>query len=300
MPCYTPVGAWKNARGVHFRLMPDSTHIQLPCGRCIGCRLERSRQWAARLMHELRFHDRASFITLTYDEKHLPPGGTLVPKHYQDFMKRLRKSCDQKLRFFHCGEYGEKAGRPHYHAIIFGEDFQDEVIERGKTEQGHDTWRSAHLERVWGKGRTECGSVTFESCAYVARYITKKVTGQAAKEFYTFVDENDPYGEVHTLHPEYATMSRRPGIGKLHFDRHHREIYPQDEIIVRGVRCKPPKFYDRQLEKLDPKAYELLKDQRECALMLSPTREHRTPARLEVRHVVKRASIQSLRRKLEE
>lgn len=299
MPCYTPVGAWKNARGVFFRLMPDSTHIQLPCGRCIGCRLERSRQWAARLMHELRFHDKASFITLTYDEDHLPPGGTLVPKHYQDFMKRLRKWSGEKLRFFHCGEYGEKAGRPHYHAIIFGEDFLDEVYEWGETEHGHKTWRSKDLDRIWGKGRTECGSVTFESCAYVARYITKKVTGQAAKEYYTYVDPADPFGEVHTLHPEYATMSRRPGIGKLHFDKYRDEIYPADNIVVRGVPCKPPKFYDRQLEKVNPSAYAILKDERECALTSSPQRYNRSPERLRVREKVKRASIQTLRRRFE-
>lgn len=297
MPCYEPITAWRCPRnGVLFRPTPSVPNIQLPCGRCMGCRLERSRQWAARLMHEFRFHERSSFITLTYDKKFLPPGGSLNLRHWQLFLKKLRKETPQKLRFFHCGEYGEKAGRPHYHAIIFGEDFAENTFEHSTTERGDKTWRSKDLERIWGMGRCEVGSVTFESCAYVARYVTKKITGSLAKEFYTYVDE---HGEIHDLKPEYATMSRRPGIGKLHFDKHSHEIYPHDEIVVRGVPCKPPKFYDRLLEKNDPKAYAILKDERESALMLSPSREHSSPERLRIRGVVKRAQIQSLRRRFE-
>lgn len=297
MPCYSPVTAWRcPRRGVLFRPTPSVPDIQLPCGRCIGCRLERSRQWATRMVHELRFHEQSAYITLTYSSEHLPPGGSLRPKDFQDFMKRLRKHTPQKLRFFHCGEYGEKAGRPHYHAILYGEDFREGAYGHYQNDRGDWLWHSPKLDRIWGKGLADVGSVSFESAAYVARYVTKKITGAAAKEFYTYID---PQGEIHDLHPEYATMSRRPGIGKLHFDKYAHEIYPRDEVVTRGKVCKPPKFYDRLLEKTDPRGYELLKDTRECALTTSPSREHSSPRRLADRLAVKRAQIQSLRRRFE-
>lgn len=250
-------------------------------------------------MHELRDHEHSSFLTLTYASEHLPPGGSLRPRDFTLFMKRLRKSLpsDRKIRYFHCGEYGEKAGRPHYHAILFGDSFDDQSYEARTTDLGHKVWRSRRLDRLWGLGLCEVGSVTFESCAYVARYVTKKFSGPTKHLYYTHTDEKT--GEVFDLVPEYATMSRRPGIGALHFQKFRHEIYPSDEVIVRGKPSKPPKFYDKLLEKTDPAAYALLKDERESALSLSPTLADRSPSRLEVRHVVKRAQIQQLQRKFE-
>jgi hypothetical protein len=104
----------------------DLGTIPVKCGQCSGCKLENARQWAIRIKHEASMHPQNSFITLTYDNEHLPPTGTLVLKHWQDFMKRLRKKYShKKLSFYHCGEYGEKQGRPHYHAIIFNHQFSD-------------------------------------------------------------------------------------------------------------------------------------------------------------------------------
>lgn len=297
MPCYHPLSAWHSASGVSFRPIIDSCPIKLPCGRCIGCRLERSRQWAVRLVHEKRFHEDSAFITLTYDEDHLPEGGSLDVKHFQDFMKRLRRRLGYtKLRFFHAGEYGEKKGRPHYHAIIFGHSFFDGAYEFESSDRGDRTWRSPLLDAVWPSGINRVGEVTFESCAYVARYITKKVTGSLAVRHYERVDERT--GECFRLKPEYCTMSRRPGIGAQHFERYAREIYPVDEVISRGVKSKPPRFYDRMLEKHDPVMYSFLKEQRECALELSP-KEDRTPRRLADRETVKLAQIGHLTRRYE-
>ena len=298
MPCYHPIDAWHSSRGVAFVETLDSNKIKLPCGRCIGCRLERSRQWALRLVHEKRFHERSSFITLTYAKEHLPRDGSLDVKHFQDFMKRLRKDLDpQKLRFFHAGEYGEKGGRPHYHAIIFGEDFLDAAPLTVETsDRGDVTWQSERLRRLWSFGRNQVGSVTFESCAYVARYITKKISGAAAPAHYERA--NPDTGEIFSVKPEYATMSRRPGIGADHFFKYRLEIYPSDEVVCRGHPSKPPKFYDKLLEKSDPVAYAELKDQRECALMLSPMKD-RTPDRLRVREAVKLAQIGHLSRRYE-
>lgn len=150
--------------------------IEVPCGQCIGCRLERSRQWALRCVHEASLHDENCFITLTYDPEHLPiyfrddgPAlGTLCKEDFQNFMKRLRERIGTKIRFFHCGEYGEQLGRPHYHAIIFGYDFADKTpIE--VSDGGHNQFVSEMLTEVWGKGRCTIGAVTFDSAAYVAR-----------------------------------------------------------------------------------------------------------------------------------
>lgn len=297
MPCYRPIDAWRHAAGVTFQPTIDASPIKLPCGRCIGCRLERSRQWAVRLTHELRFHDESAFITLTYNKEKLPKDGSLDVKHFQDFMKRLRKCVyPQKVRFFHAGEYGERRGRPHYHAIIFGLSFVEKAYDLEKSDRGDTTWSSPQLDQLWPFGMNRVGAVTFESCAYVARYVTKKVTGSLAESHYERICEAT--GEVFRLKPEYATMSRRPGIGFQHFDRYMPEIYPADEVISRGHRAKPPKFYDKLLERYNPLVYAKVKEMRECALMLSPVGE-RSPQRLHAKEACKQAQIASLTRRYE-
>lgn len=262
-------------------------------------------------MHELRFHELSSFITLTYSEENLPKSGSLDVKVFQDFMKRFRKAIEpRKIRFFHAGEYGEKRGRPHYHAIIFGESFSCGrcvhtlplkcvycgAYKFDRSPRGDVTWLSPALDELWGFGLARIGAVTFESAAYVARYCTKKITGPRAGAHYERICEAT--GEIFSLKPEYATMSRRPGIGALHFDKFNSEIYPSDVVAVRGVLCKPPRFYDRMLEKHDPMAYALLKEEREFALTLSPSQD-RTPRRLAEREVVKLAQVGQLSRRYE-
>lgn len=300
MPCYRPIRAYKTPGGVVFKPSGDAKSITLDCGQCIGCRLERSRQWAVRLMHELRFHERSSFITLTYSDANLPKSGSLNVKHFQDFMKRLRfEIAPRKVRFFHAGEYGEKKGRPHYHAIIFGEDFFDGAYDFEETFAGDDLWSSPVLDRLWSFGMNRVGSVSFESCAYVARYVTKKVTGRNAADHYWRYDHVT--GECFDLKPEYATMSRRPGIGRLHFDSYFSEMYPRDEVVSRGFPCKPPKFYDRCLEAVDPELFALVKEGRELALesALQENPVEFQDARREVKESVKLAQIKNLSRRYE-
>lgn len=311
MPCYHPIDAWRSAEGVSHRPTPDFTHFKHACGRCIGCRLERSRNWALRLVHEKRFHEDSSFITLTYDEEHLPPSGSLDVKHFQDFMKRLRFDISPKrVRFFHAGEYGEKRRRPHYHAIIFGESFSCGVCHLARPHRCHTcgayefeesargdvTWRSPLLDRLWPSGLARVGDVTFESCAYVARYVTKKKTGREAVGHYERISEVD--GEIFSLKPEYCTMSRRPGIGALHFEKHVADIYRGDFVLSRGRRSLPPKFYDKLLEKSDPELYADVKDRRECALLSAP-KQDRTVERLADRETVKLAQMCALKRRYE-
>lgn len=197
MPCYKPLKAtlWKGAKKngkssvsfdpSHFgRLSNGGVPTPIPCGQCIGCRLERSRQWAIRLVKELRLHDRSSFLTLTYDDTHLPrlPSGkpTLVLEDVQLFLKRLRRHFEpHPLRFFQCGEYGDAGGRPHHHMILFGEDFCLDRKPIRSSASGYAQFESATLTSLWGKGFCTISDVTFESSAYVARYSLKKSLAKA-------------------------------------------------------------------------------------------------------------------------
>lgn len=196
MPCFKPLDAFISKHyhpdtgkrsilfGVPGNVMAFDS-VKLPCGQCVGCRLERSRQWALRCMHESKLHDRNCFITLTYDEAHLPPDRGLHYRDFQLFMKRLRKRFGDNIRFYMCGEYGEKVGRPHFHACLFGHDFDDKKL-WSTTPAKSKLYRSESLEELWPNGFSSVGDVTFESAAYVARYITKKITGEAAESHYKF------------------------------------------------------------------------------------------------------------------
>lgn len=239
MPCFSPLKGWRSKsanpngkRPIVFNRKDAfiDLPVEVPCGQCIGCRLERSRQWAVRCVHEAKLHEQNSFITLTYSQNYLPPDGGLRKEDVQKFFKRFRKLIHpQKLRYFYCGEYGEDLGRPHYHAIIFGYDFPDKKLLRSGE---HPIYTSETLSTLWPFGISSIGSVTFESAAYVARYVTKKVTGQAAEDHYK------------GRQPEFVDMSRRPGVAKEFALKYKDEILNNDSVICRGIEMRPPRFYD--------------------------------------------------------
>ncbi len=283
-PCFCPLEGFRSPSGafVFARIKSIGLAMTVPCGRCVGCKLERSRQWAVRCMHEASLHADTSFITLTYDDEHVPRFGSLLMDDWQKFFKRLRRRVG-KVRFFGCGEYGEQFGRPHYHACLFGLDFPDKVL--WTTRGVHDVFRSDLLESVWTYGQSEIGSLTFESAAYVARYCVKKITGKMAEAHYQCVDPET--GEMGSRLPEFATMSRRPGIGAGWFDLYSDEVYPSDEVIVNGKAAKPPRFYDRLLESLAPEVAVGVRAERRRGR----NREDETPARLQVREVCAEASL---------
>lgn len=293
MPCYHPLKGYRsrtvNPSGKRsLTFSPQDGFLDLPvevqCGQCIGCRLERSRQWAVRCMHEASLHGDNAFITLTYADEHLPIAGSLDKKAFPKFMKRLRRKIgEEKVRYFHCGEYGDTTQRPHYHACLFGYDFTDK--RRWSVRNGLPVWRSDTLEDLWKFGNSEIGTVTFESAAYVARYIMKKVTGRPAEEHYRIVDEAT--GEVFDRIPEYTTMSRRPGIGKKWFDKYHDEVYPSDQVIVRGRAMKPPRYYDGLYEILNERGAARITAARQAAR----DTEEETPERLQVREVCAQARL---------
>ena len=205
--------------------------------------MEYSRQWAIRGVHELKSHDLSAYITLTYSDEFFPEGGNLKPEDMQKFLKRLRKYLEPlKLRYFQCGEYGDKTNRPHHHAIIYGYDFPDK--EFFKMESGHKLYKSEVLNKIWGKGQCLVGTVTFESCAYVARYIMKKQYGKDVDP-----DKVQPY----------ITMSRRPGLGIMFYEKYNQEIYQTDSVVIRNREMKPPRAYDNKHNERNPSEYEKIK-----------------------------------------
>lgn len=335
MPCYSPLSAWRGGvqasgkRAIVWNARESAlpNGFALPCGQCIGCRLERSRQWAMRCLHEASLYEENCFLTLTYDDEHLPVDGSLVKEDFQLFMKRLRKRFEgRKVRYFHCGEYGEECrdcfksrrlcvcrvfnegiGRPHYHAIMFNVNFLDRFLHT--TRNGFKLDRSETLETIWDKGNSLIGDVTFESAAYVARYVMKKVSGEKVDELEGvfglrhYEKFSRLTGEVKEVLPEYVTMSRGGrgeglgGIGKGWFNRYKGDVYPGDFVVVRGLRMKPPRFYDGLMEALDPLEFERIKGLR--VLNGLKHADDNTMFRLRVKEEVKKASIKTLRRGLE-
>ena len=234
--------------------------MEVPCGHCTGCRLDKSRDWAIRAHLESTLFTHNSFITLTYDPLHIPRDGGLRLEHFQQFMRELRRANGNGVRFMHSGEYGEAGDRPHYHAIIFGKAFTlDEMIR--KTPHG-DLYRSEELSRLWRRGYSSVGSVTFRSCGYVARYVMKKAYGDKAQdERYGRLDPDT--GEITRVRPEYSTMSRRPGIGFHWFQKYWRDVYPKDFINIDGKKYPPPAYFDYLLEKLNPDLHTQVMSNRE-------------------------------------
>lgn len=266
MPCYHPIKGYyskhvnreSGKRSVVFSEQEahDDTIVHVNCGQCIGCRLERSRQWAIRCVHESQLYEQNCFITLTYDEEHLPwaisddetYNPTLQLEDFQNFMKRLRKSTDKKIKFFHAGEYGEKLGRPHYHAIIFNYDVSDRELYTIRN--GVRLYTSKQLQKLWPFGFSSVGDVTFESVAYVARYILKKQTG--------------PESEAHYRgrRPEYTTMSRREGIGSKWLEKYKNDVFQQGmdaRVVLGGKILNVPKFYEEKLKHIDFEHYDEIK-----------------------------------------
>lgn len=272
MTCYYPIKAWRSREGrqengkwrLSFKKIDgySDLELQVPCGRCMGCRLARSRVWATRIMHEAQLHDKNCFLTLTYNDENLPSDNNLHPEHLQKFWKRLRKHVG-KFRYFACGEYGEKFGRPHYHAILFGLDF-DESRVLFNSRNGFNTYRSQVVEdkKLWYHGIVGIGDCTFESAAYTARYIIKKQLGLPDGLKDCVIDYKT--GELlFERTPEFVTMSRRPGIGRKWYDHYKRDMYPHDFVVIRGgAKVRPARYYDNIFDLEFPKEFRKIKAKR--------------------------------------
>lgn len=254
---------------------PKDRQLQLPCGRCVGCRLDKSREWANRGMLELKYHDSAYFCTFTYDDAHVPvgyavdpltgeafPAQTLVPRDFTLLMKRIRRRFESDtIRFLGCGEYGRESMRPHYHAILYGLHLNDLEFYK-QNFQGDVYYNSPSLSSCWCDsngvdiGYVVVAPVTWETIAYVARYNVKKRHNFSADEYRKL-----------GMEPEFVRMSRRPGLGRQYFDDHEDEIFKYEFINLstekKGLKFRPPKYFERLYEERHPHALDALKKTRQ-------------------------------------
>ncbi|UDN67737.1 replication initiator protein [robinz microvirus RP_105] len=286
MACYGPLTAYYTAeygksgkRGITFdrKRSLSGVPFSVPCGRCIGCRLNRALQWSIRCMHEKQLHSESCFITLTYNDDNLPYGSTLVGRDLTLFMKRLRKAHGP-VRFFAAGEYGDTTQRPHYHILLLNRSFPDLVkYAQGKT--GEPLYTSKALAKLWTFGDHYIGAVTPDSCAYVARYCLKKVTGDKASAHYEAVTD---YGEIVMREAEFARWSI--ALAKEWYAKYGKGVRDWDTVVVDGQEIPPPKFYDSLLEKVDPDAYATLKVNRRRRGLLK--KADNTTSRLRVRETL--------------
>lgn len=305
MACYHPVmlhgyrdnKAWWNPQGDFHQGVPrtgrNASHQEVPCGRCTGCLLERSRQWAMRCVHEASCHERNIFVTLTYNDESLVWGGdrpTLVPDDLQKFFKRLRKAKGKdgdNIKYFACGEYGSETLRPHYHACIFGTSFDDGKLYSIKN--GNKIYESETLDKIWKHGECKIGEVTFESASYVARYCMSKLAHDNLIGSNYYID--------HGVEPEFVRMSRRPGIGAAWYQKYKGDLFPQDYAIIRGgIKSPVPRYYGKLRELEHPIDYAYIKKAR--SIRAGERWEENTRERLDVRETVKNAQLQSLVRDL--
>lgn len=288
--------------------------VLIPCGHCIGCRMEKSKAWAVRCVHEAQLHEPPDgngncFITLTFDDKFLDEKGSLVKRDFVLFMKRLRKFvCNHVwdevtysyvsvyppkdssgVRFFHCGEYGSQGNRPHHHACIFNYRFGD--MELLTIREGVKLYTSKTLEELWPYGYCTVGDVTVQSAAYIARYVLKK----------QYFDKRRPelIGAYYNgREPEYITMSRKGGIGTEFYKKFKSDMFPHGfAVLGGGIKVRTPEFYERKFELDSPEDFHRMKVSR---IQRSCNNPDNTPKRLSVREDIQYLRAKKLVRGLEQ
>jgi len=299
MPCYQPLKGYfaphPNSKGKYPFIFDRKGAALLPCGKCVGCRLDRSRAWALRCIHEASLYERNCFVTLTYDQDSVPPFGALDKTALQKFFKRLRKRTGSGVRYFACGEYGAEFGRPHFHACIFNYDFPDRTL--WSVRRGVRLYVSDILGSLWDCGFSSVGDVDFACAAYVARYVIKKAGEDDAFGRTRLVPET---GELVEVPPEFVVMSRGSsklgtgGIGRDWFRKFRSDVYPDSFVVHQGQTYKPPRYYDQLLEAADP---EMLQDVKAGRYESSvKARPNNTPSRLKVREKIAQSRLTLLKR----
>lgn len=264
--------------------------LHLPCGTCFGCRMDRARDWSIRAQHEASIWRENCFLTLTYDDEHLPEHATLVREHPQKFLRALRRrfagvrvASDgrQPIRFFGCGEYGSKTDRPHYHILLFNWQPED------KKRYDSELYTSEAVSKLWEYGSVLIGDVEPASCAYVAGYVTKKCYGRIERELrFEVVDEET--GEVlEPRVPDFTMCSLRPAVGASWYEKYKMDLR-HGYVIANGSKYPIPRFYWKKLKEDFPELAEDIGFKRyEYSRSLDPA--ERTEARMQVRELVARA-----------
>jgi len=268
MPCYHPVKGYRKPNGQWTGKDEDFyPPMTRPCGYCTGCRFKKQQEWTVRCLNEqITTPETSSFITLTYKPEKLPTNSSLDYVHWQKFIRSLKKRNNgKKIRYFGVGEYGDNFGRPHFHAILFGHNFDDKIPLKGKKVK--NLFKSKELQSAWcssdqePRGYVSVGDVTPESISYVCGYVQKKIYGQRQGQHYKYIDTVT--GEVTEIannntiflrSPEKAFMSRRPGIGTDYYNKFHSDMYRLNNncIHIKGKVVAIPNFYNNKFKKENP------------------------------------------------
>lgn len=297
LACFHPIAGYQYADGGPIMFRPPKGNrpvvpAQVPCGKCVGCHIDRSKQWAIRCRHEAMMHEHNSFVTLTYRNEKLPDDYSVSVRVHQLFMKRLREAiAPVPIRFMMAAEYGTQYQRPHYHYIIFGYDFPDRKPWR-RTGSGHLTYRSELLEKVWPDGHSEVGLFDQAAAGYVARYTLKKFSRDCSDRNYEIV--HPVTGELVRLQPEFGRMSRNPGLGTSWYRRYHMDCFPSDFLVYDGKKYPVPLFYRNKLKIDNPELAEELAYERYVRGLANI--EHNTSERLAVREEALKLRLAKLSR----
>lgn len=295
MSCYDPLRAWQKGTAAPVFSCPVGGGyrvLELPCGVCVGCRLQRSRETAIRCMHEASLHEENVFATLTYAPQNLPADLGLNYRHIQLFLKRLRKAIlPELIRFYVCGEYGDRTSRPHYHALLFGLSLPDRRFYK-VAKSGDHLFTSKFLDEQWKLGGCIVGDVSFESAAYCARYIMKKQLGSQTTDSREIF--NPETGEVFKRSHEFCRQSLKPGLGSGFFLKYPREMLVRNSVVHDAQEIPIPKYYLKLLERISPLyVAELKAERRELA---DRHFDDNFPKRLRVKEAVTRAKLKLLPR----
>lgn len=299
MPCYHLIKVYRSKEGRNkgtgkWPITFDKTkgyedlQIVIPCGKCIGCRLEKSRNWAMRCEKEAQLHDENYFLTLTYNEDNC--NMSLNREDITKFLKKIRQDLIRKngksdFKYFQCGEYGDLLQRPHHHICLFNYSIDDKVFI--KAHKGNNYYVSPYIEKKWKHGFHWISDFSFETAAYTARYVCKKITGEKAEEHYQ--------GRM----PEYVTMSRRPAIAYDWYKKYANGIYDNDKIVIRNnYTCKPPRYFDKKFEEFDREEFERVKIKRKIKQRKLNIDD--SPERLEAGEYIKNNKYKTLKRSYED
>lgn len=263
----------------------------------MGCRLDKSLEWGDRAVHEASLYEDNCIVTLTYEDEHLPPDGSIRKSIHQKFMKRLRDQYEPKqIRFMGCGEYGDLFRRPHYHICLFNHTFLLGVEHWSTGPTGAKQYTSPELTKLWKFGLATFSHFTPEGARYVGRYVTKKQNSRTQGDF-----DSDPYvqphpvsGELHKVEPEFLLTSRVPGLGYHWLKKFYDDVYPSGHIMRDGRPAKIPRYYDKKIKETSQQALHKLKIKRRLAS--AKRKEDRTPERRKARAAIRAARMSLIKR----
>ena len=302
MACHYPKPAYLSSEGkVTFvrreKALGHTAFVHIPCGMCNGCKAGHARDWAIRCYHESQMHEDSCFVTLTYRDEMLPPHGSLNAKDLQKFFKSLREKIIPQIRFFACGEYGTKKGRPHYHAVIFGWRPGDKRLVNTSA-KGNPQYESQVLEKAWPYGFAPWSDFDPSCARYVAHYTADKLKSYAKDSIdpetglkpYEVMDRD---GQIWKLQSEFQRQSLKPGIGFRWFEQNYNEVFPADSVVMGGKEYPPPRAYYKWLKDIDPDLHKKVRHNRQVKSM---TQEYETGLRAHQKTLSREAKLTRYKR----